>query len=215
MKTKAVTRDPERKVRTILKAARKEFAKSGFDGARVDTIAAKSKISKGLIYHHFTSKDVLFQAVLEQMYQELSEANKELYLEDFEPEEGIIRLAEHTYDYFAQNPDFITLVNTENLMRARHLKKSQAVGQTFEPLRKSLEQLLNRGADQGVFRKGVDPTEMYISIVALGYFFLSNRYTLGIVFDANLTDADAVEARRAHMIDVILGYLRNNDGMPR
>ena len=208
-KPKTVTRDPERKARMILKAARREFARAGFDGARVDAIAAKSKISKGLIYHHFQSKDILFQAVLEQLYVELSEVNKELYLEDFEPEAGVRRLIEHTYDYFAQNPEFITLVNAENLMKARHLKKSKAVGESFEPLRKSLERLLTRGVKESTFRSDADPTELYISIVGLGYFFLSNRYTLGVVFDANLTDAEAVQARRAHIIDVVLGYLRN------
>ncbi len=208
-KTKVVTRDPEKKTRMILKAARREFARAGFDGARVDTIAEKSKISKGLIYHHFRSKDVLFQAVLEQLYVELSEVNKELYLEDFEPEAGVQRLTEHTYDYFARQPEFITLVNTENLMKAQHLKKSKAVGESFEPLRKSLADLLSRGANQGIFRSDVDPTDLYISIVGLGYFFLSNRHTLGIVFDTNLNSADAVKSRRAHIIDVILGYLRN------
>ena len=151
----------------------------------------------------------MFQAVLEQLYVELSEVNKELYLEDFEPVAGVRRLAEHTYDYFAQHPEFITLVNTENLMKARHLKKTKAVEESFEPLRRSLEDLLSRGADQGIFRSDVDPTELYISIVGLGYFFLSNRHTLSVVFDANLNRAEAVEARRAHIIDVILGYLCN------
>ena len=121
-----------------MKAARKEFAKAGYDGARVDIIASKSKLSKGLIYHHFQSKDGLFQAVLEQLYAELSEANKELYLEDFEPVEGVQRLIEHTYDYFVKNPEFITLVNTENLLKAQHLKKSKLVGKSFELLRNSL-----------------------------------------------------------------------------
>ncbi len=156
----------------------------------------------------------MFQAVLEQLYVELSEVNKELYLEDFEPVAGVLRLTEHTYDYFAQNPEFITLVNTENLMKAKHLKKSKAVGESFEPLRKSLEQLLVRGAEHGIFRSNVDPTDLYITIVGLGYFFLSNRYTLGVVFDANLTGADAVAARRAHIIEVVLGFLRNTSEDP-
>ncbi|MDA7963656.1 TetR/AcrR family transcriptional regulator [Ruegeria sp.] len=205
-------RDPEKKSRDILKAARKEFATAGFDGARVDKIAAKSKFSKGLIYHHFQSKDELFRSVLEQLYQELSEENAELYLDDFEPEEGVVRLIEHTFDYFAKNPDFITLVNNENLMKAQHLKKSENVRKSFEPLRESLATLLKQGAEQGDFRGDVDSTELYISIVALGYFYLSNMSTLSVVFDKPLGGPDSVAVRKQHITDVILGYLKNKEG---
>lgn len=207
-KTRKVTRDPVKKSRIILKAARKEFSKAGYAGARVDRIAAYSKLSKGLIYHHFQSKDGLFQAVLEQLYAELGEANKDLYLENFEPEAGVRRLIDHTFEFFVKTPEFITLVNAENLLKAQHLKKSELVGKTFEPLRKSLEALLRRGDEQGVFRSDVDATELYISIVGLGYFFLANKFTLSIVFDTNLTHADATQARREHIPEVILGYLR-------
>jgi len=207
-----LTRDPEKKSRMILKAARKEFAKSGYDGARVDKIAATSKLSKGLIYHHFQSKDFLFQAVLEQLYEELSEENKALYLEDFEPETGVQRLIEHTFDYFVKNPEFIVLVNTENLLKAQHLKKSDLVGKTFEPLRSSLEGLLLKGAEQGVFRSNVNSTELYISIVGLGYFYLSKMHTLGVVFETSLTSPDAISARKAHITELVMGYLRNTSG---
>lgn len=207
--SRQITRDPEKKIGMILKAARREFARAGYDGARVDKIAAKSKLSKGSIYHHFESKDFLFQAVLEQLYEELGEANKELYLEEFSPEEGVNRLIEHTFDYFVKNPEFIVLVNTENLLKAQHLKKSYRVGRTFEPLRSSLDILLKKGNSEGVFRPNVDSTELYISIVGLGYFYLSNMYTLGVVFDTNLTKQEAIEARKAHISEVIMGYLRN------
>ena len=204
-----VTRDPEKKTRMILKAARKEFAKTGYDGARVDKIAAASKLSKGLIYHHFKSKDYLFQAVLEQMYKELSEENEVLYLEEFEPEAGVKRLIEHTFDYFVKNPEFIAVVNAENLLKGRHVKKSSFVGKSFEPLRLSLTKLLEKGAEQGIFRPGVNSTELYISIVGLGYFYLSNSHTLGVVFEANLTNSDAIAARKIHITELVIGYLRS------
>lgn len=203
------TRDPDKKAKLILKAARKEFSKVGFDGARVDKIAVTAKFSKGLIYHHFQSKDRLFQAVLEQLYGELGEANKDLYLEEHEPEDGVRRLIEHTFDYFAANPEFITLVNTENLLKAKHIKKSDLVSKTFAPLRSSLETLIERGVDQGTFRPGVDATELYISIVALGYFYLSNKFTLEVIFDADLTSLSAISNRRDHICELVLGYLRS------
>ena len=200
-------RDRERTERTILNAARVEFAKEGYAAARVDKVAQRAKLSKGMIYHYYGSKDALFIAVLEDIYQALSDANAELMLEDFEPVPGIKHLIDHTFSYFADHPEFIILVNSENAMRAQHLRKSQRIRKTFQPLSNKLRELLDRGVAQGVFRAGVDPTQLYISIVAAGYFFLSNRYTLGVVFDTDLFAQDALAERQNHIDELILGYL--------
>lgn len=204
-----VKRDIARTERSILKAARQEFAKSGYAGARVEKIGTRAKVSKGMIYHCFGSKDGLFVAVLEEMYQQLSESNEDLVVNDCEPVEGIERLIAHTFTYFAENPEFIILVNSENLMKGRHLKKSKAMKDMFRPVHDKLDYLLKMGSDQGLFRKDVDTTQFYISIVALGYFFLSNRYTLGVVFDSDLFATDILKDRLNHIQDIVLGYLSN------
>jgi AcrR family transcriptional regulator len=202
-------RDPEQTVKRIVAAARAEFARSGYDGARMDRVSEMSGMSKGLLYHHFGSKENLFVAVLEDIYQELRSQNDELILEDVEPEVGIRNLIEHTFRYFAEHPDFIVLVNSENSMKADHLKRTTAVGRMFGPLAQRLRELIDRGADQGIFRRDVDAIELYVSIVGLGYFFLANRWTLSVVFDRDLLGECEEERRLAHITEVILGYLRH------
>jgi AcrR family transcriptional regulator len=208
-------RDPERTIRTIIEAARQEFAEHGYDGARTDRIAALTGMSKGVLYHHYNSKDDLFVAVLEDIYQELRSQNEALVLDVFEPEEGIRQLIAHTYNYFATHPEFIVLVNSENLMKAAHLEKSESVRSMFAPLSTRLGELIDRGQEQGIFRRDVDIVELYISIVGLGYFFLANRWTLSVVFNRNLLADGAEDLRLAHIIDVVLGYLRNVDAAGR
>lgn len=202
-------RDPEQTLKKIVAAAREEFAKSGFDGARTDRIAELSGMSKGLLYHHFGSKENLFIAVLEDIYQELRSQNEELILDDLEPEDGIRHLIEHTYRYFADHPDFIVLVNSENAMKAENLKRTSMVSQMFSPLTQRVQDLIDRGADQGIFRRDVDVVELYVSIVGLGYFFLANRWTLSVVFDRDLLAEGEEDRRLAHITEVILGYLRH------
>lgn len=204
-------RDPERTMRTVITAARVEFAEYGYDGARTDRIAAGTGMSKGVLYHYFRSKDELFVAVLEDIYQELRSQNEALVLDDFEPEAGIRELIAHTYDYFVTHPEFIVLVNAENLMKAVHLTKSESVHSMFAPLSTRLGELIRRGQDQGIFRQNVDIIELYVSIVGLGYFFLSNRWTLSVVFNRDLLDESAEDRRLAHMTDMVLGYLRHVD----
>lgn len=204
-------RDPEQTIKTIVAAAREEFAKSGYDGARMDRVSELSGVSKGLLYHHFGSKENLFIAILEDIYQELRSQNEQLILDDFEPEEGIRRLMEHTFRYFADHPDFIVLVNSENAMKAEHLKRTTAVEKMFTPLAQRLSELIDRGVRQGIFRSDVDVIDLYISIVGLGYFFLANRWTLSVVFHRDLLKDGEEDRRLAHATEVILGYLRHPD----
>ncbi len=209
--TQTAKRNPERTTRIIRRAALSEFSKVGYEAARVDRIAARSRLSKGLIYHYFGSKDELFLAVLEDLYGQLREENDELILEDVEPEEGIRRLISHTFDYFVAHPEFIVLVNSENIMRGQHVKKSDLIREMFKPLVSRLGELVDRGVAMGLFRDDVDITELYISIVALGYFPLSNRHSLGVVFGRDLVTDASIVGRKEHIQELILGYLRATD----
>jgi AcrR family transcriptional regulator len=62
-----VTRDADATRRRLLEAATEEFAQHGIAGARVDRIAAASTSNKAQIYHYFSSKDGLFDAVFTAM----------------------------------------------------------------------------------------------------------------------------------------------------
>jgi TetR/AcrR family transcriptional regulator len=207
VEAKELKRDRVRTEHAILKAARSDFAVAGYEGARVDHVAVKSGMSKGLIYHYFGSKSALFLAVSEDIYSELRMENEQLVLDTFEPVEGIRRLIDHTFNYFIDHPEFIVLVHSENIMKAEHLKKSDKIPSLFNPVSSKIRKLINRGAEIGVFRDDVDVTQLYISIVGLGYFFLSNRHSLGVVFDVDLFSGDALSVRQEHIEDMILRYL--------
>jgi hypothetical protein len=75
------------------------------------------------------------------------------------------------------------------------------------PVIETLGTLLRRGQREGVFRRGVDALQLYISIAALGYFFLSNSHTLSTVFGRSLFTAEERKARLQHMVAMVLGYL--------
>src|SRR5436309_2418163 len=80
------------------------------------------------------------------------------------------------------HPELISLINSENLHRARHLKSSKKVRQLHSPFVKLIADILARGVVNGVFRPGLDPVEVYITIAAVGYFYLSNNWTLSAIF---------------------------------
>ena len=201
-------RDPERSRAAILAAATAEFARHGLGGARVDRIAARAGANKRMLYYYFGDKDALFRAVLEAAYAEIREAEQALKLLDSSPADAIAALVRFTFRYYIEHPEFITLLNSANLHRARHLKGSKRARALNSPLIALIEGILNRGVRDKVFRRGVDPVQLYISIAALGYFYLGNAHTLSAIFRRNLSAKRALEHRAAHMVDVVLGYLR-------
>ncbi|MBA4267274.1 MAG: TetR family transcriptional regulator [Comamonadaceae bacterium] len=200
-------RDADRSQNAILLAARDEFAEHGLGGARVDRIAERAGLNKRLIYYYFADKETLFQAVLEQAYRHIREKERELNLLGLKPAMALRRLVEFTWTYYLENPEFLTLLNSANLHRARHLQQSERARQLNSPLIATLGEVLERGRLDGSFRGGVDPLQLYVSIAGLSYFYLSNNYTLSAIFGRDLMTPKAHAERLSHMCDVILGYV--------
>ena len=200
-------RDPERNQGRILAAAQDEFSRHGLGGARVDRIAARAGANKRMLYYYFGNKDDLFLAVLEENYRRIRNAERALRLTDLDPRGAMRRLVEFTWRYYLGHPEFLTLLNSENLHRARHVKRSRHIIAMHSPFIAMIREVLARGARAGEFRRGVDPVQLYISIAGLGYFYLGNRHTLSAIFDRDLLSARHKTERLKHMTDVVLGYL--------
>lgn len=201
-------RDPVATRNKLLTAARLEFAKHGFAGARVDEIAARAGVNKQLVYHYFGDKDALYLAVLEWVYADIREQERQLNLEGLPPEKAIRKLIEASFDYLATHPDFIVLLNDENRGGARHVRGSTRLEAMHSPLVRSVSHILHEGVRSGVFRKGIDPIQLYISIAGLSYFYLSNTPTLSAIFGRDLSSRAARRARRRHVADLVLHSLR-------
>lgn len=203
-------RDAGQTRKRILDAATAEFARKGLGGARVDAIAARAKSNKRMIYHYFGSKEGLFTAVLESAYLGIRAAEQRLKLEELPPEEAIARLVRFTWTYYLAHPEFLTLVNSENLHRARHLKTSEAIRQSSGQLVAMVGRILDRGVQAGVFRPGVDPVQLNITIAAIGYYYFTNRFTGAIVYERDYMAPEHLEARLAFNLDTILRLLKKD-----
>ncbi|MEZ5783778.1 MAG: TetR/AcrR family transcriptional regulator [Rhizobiaceae bacterium] len=201
------TRDAVATRARILKAAEKEYAKKGLKGTRIDAIAKNARCNKALIYHYFGSKENLFSAVLETTYEKIRDAERKLDLAHRSPQEAMKELIGFSFDYVSQHPEFISLINDENMHGGVHVAHSSRARDLNSPLVALIEEILARGQAEGVFRKGVDPVQLYISIASICYFFIANRHTLSAIFALPMTP-EVLEMRRRHVIEVILGYLR-------
>jgi len=201
-------RDSAKTKAEILVAGRAEFAERGFEGARVDAIAALAGANKRLLYHYYGNKEDLYRAVLLDAYQEIRRGERALSLDQFGPVEAMDRLVRFTFRHFLANPWFPRLLNTENIENARFLKTMPDIQALHSPLVGQITTIVERGADAGVFRRDVDPVQLYISIAALGFFYVSNMATLSAIFARDLAAIDMVQEREAQAVQMVLDYLR-------
>lgn len=196
-------RDPEATKADILASARVEFAKAGLGGARVDKIAEQSGANKRMIYHYFEGKESLFAAVVEDAYAAIRGREQQLHLDEIEPLEAIERLVRFTWDYYLEMPEFITLVNSENLHQARHITGNKLLRKLQKAYVENVAGILKRGEEAGVFRPGIDAVQLCITIAAIGFYYLNNRHTGGVLFGFSFMTKDALAKRLAFNLDTI------------
>lgn len=192
----------------ILDAAVAEFAEQGFAGARVDAIALRAGINKRMLYAYVGNKKALWLAALERVYEAKRQEERTLNLQRLPPAEAMQVLIRFNFRYHTDHPEFLAMLNDENLQRGQNLRESERVTKLYSPLLTLISEVLARGQEEGVFRRNVDPMQLYISMVGLGYFFCSNQHTLSAIFDRALDSAEEILTREQHIVDVILGFLR-------
>jgi TetR/AcrR family transcriptional regulator len=202
------SRDPERTRANILAAATVEFSARGFTGAGIDAIASGSGANRRMIYYYFKSKRRLWLAVLEAAYEKARTAELRLNLDTLAPEAAMRALVTFTFNSFVGDRTFINLLNSENLHQARHLKESERVREMHSPLIGMIQTILDRGAEAGLFRGGIDPAQLWISIAGVSYFYFSNIFTLSVILSRDLQGKAEIETRRSHVADLILQSIR-------
>ena len=210
---KPQVRDPEATKLRILAAATQEFAKFGLGGARVDHIAARAKSNKRMLYHYFGNKEDLFTRTLEDAYGAFRTAEAALELEKDDPVTALQRLMRFTFDYYLANPEFITLVNSENLHKARHIKGSTAMDAMNKTFVSRMKYLLTKGADAGVYLPGLDAVQILITVSGLGFHYLTNRYTGAIVYGRDLQSPEALRDRTKFNVEAILRIVCRPDAL--
>jgi TetR/AcrR family transcriptional regulator len=197
----------------ILKAAVAEFAEHGFSGARMDAIAQRSESNMRMLYHYYGSKEDLYLVVLEQVYADIRRQEGMLNLDKLAPEQAMLKLFDFTYSYFGDHPEVVSLWSGENMLRGRFLSKSNRAAELTSPLLAAIEETLKRGEEEQLFRPNIDPLQLYVSMVALSYFHLSNAYTLSAIFRSNLHSKKWKVERRRHATDLLMSYLRPNSAI--
>jgi AcrR family transcriptional regulator len=198
---------PEANRARILTAAIAEFASRGFKGASMDAIAARTSTTRALINYYFGSKERLYLAVLERVYTEIREAERQLELDHLPPMEAMRRIVDFTFDYYVEHEHFVRLVVAENQARGRHMKRFPSLRMLNRPIVDMLGSVIARGQAERMFRRDVEAVDVHMAIAALGMFNVTNQYTFGTLFSRDMGGKGDVARRRGMVSDIVLTWL--------
>ena len=187
----------------ILRAATKVFARHGFAGGRIEQISKAAKSYDRMIYYYFGSKEGLFIAVIEETYRRFNEAEQGLVLDTTQPLAALDAMIRFVWSYYQKNPEFITLLNSENLLRGKHIAKSARAKDYSSPALAITDSVLQAGIAQGLFRPALNARDLYLMIASMAYFYLSNRFTLSSFLGENLEAPAALAHWEAFVIDAV------------
>ncbi|MEU6369641.1 TetR/AcrR family transcriptional regulator [Streptomyces sp. NPDC046931] len=201
------TRDAARTKAEILDVATREFARAGYDGARVDEIAARTRSTKRMIYYYFGGKEQLFAAVLKRAYAVIRQAGQELDVDHLDPVAAVRRLAEATFDHYEAHPDVIRLVGIETIHDTGHLVAPEELGTTGSPALEVTGRILAAGRASGLFTVDVDAVDLHALISSFCFFRVAHRHTFGALSGRDLAAADQRAHYRRMLGDMVIAYL--------
>lgn len=201
--------DPEGLKKRILASALPLFAEFGLTGARMEQIATNAQTTKRMVVYHFINKEQLYVAVLHRVYQEMRQHETGLNLATLTPSRAIARLAEASFDYHINHPDFIRLVCCENLMGGRYISQSETIKALNHSALEVLNTVLDRGKQSGEFNPSLDAVDVHRLISSICTHNVANRYTFHTLFGADESEQQTIARNRQLVVDATLGYVRS------
>lgn len=208
--TKADSRlnDAEETRNNILEIAAREFADKGLSGARIDEIAEKTNSSKRMIYYYFGGKEELYRAVLERSYGQIRAREDDANFETLPADKALIAHIEHTFDYHVNHPEFVRLVMNENIHHGAHIGHVEGLKERNKSVIASLKAIIDKGVADGMFKSGIDPVDLHMSVSALCFYNVSNRYTFAANFGVDMSSPESLKKRRAQITEIVLAWVR-------
>lgn len=181
----------------VLAEAIRCFADDGYDGTSLNDIAAGVGIKRQSLLHYFGSKDGLYREVFERMLSDwfvrLEEAinNNERGLRKVEYVLSV------SFDFFADNPDYIRLVRREALAGGAHLGIDLAA--VLRPYWDRSVRFFEREMDDGTFRRH-DTEQLLLTGYGAILSYFSDAPFLGGLLDVDPLSPEALRRRRDHIV---------------
>ncbi|HVN84492.1 MAG TPA: TetR family transcriptional regulator [Candidatus Binatia bacterium] len=185
---------------TILAAAEQIFAKAGLAGARIDAIAAAAGVNKALLYYYFKSKGGLYEAVMDDHFQEFNRQALAVLAAPGTARAVLLRYVSLYFDFISARQRYASLY--QQLMTARGRRLARLVRKYIVPRSAAFKKLLDRGVRAGEFRR-TDARHTTLSVVGLIVFYFSAAPVLQVLGHADAYSPANLKRRKQEVLDFI------------
>ncbi|ELY3084375.1 MULTISPECIES: TetR family transcriptional regulator [Klebsiella] len=193
----------------IFAAAITVFAEYGLPGARMEQIAIEAQTTKRMVVYYFKSKEQLYQAVLQHVYARIRETEQQLGLEHLPPVEALVQLVKWSVRYHATHADYMRVICMENMQRGKWLKGSEELKPLNRTALSIIEDILQRGQQQGIFQAGLQARDVHRLISSFSFYQVSNFYTFSSLYlDDPLPEIDDEEMVSHHCEIAVKAVIR-------
>ncbi len=198
------TRNSEATKNQILDAAEAEFAVTGLGAARTEAIAAKTGVTKAMIYYYFQNKEELYRAVLERCFTEALGMMEQLQLDCVTPDLALVRLLEQLLCCMSENPRIGCILTLEAIQN----KGKYYPIQFGDLLYGTIIQILDQGIELGVFRQ-LDPRHTAVNIVGTCAFYFTAQENLKHLWQGKrMLGKEQLQCHTQEAIDLIMAGVR-------
>lgn len=163
MTTVRKIRDADESRQRVWNAAAQAFAAHGFEGAKVDAIAADAGVNKAMLYYHFADKLTLYRDILRDMFAAVASAVAEVRATGGTPETQLRAYVHALARAAAERPHFPAIWLREIADDGRHLDAS--IFAELHAVLGHLGAILAEGAKTGKWRE-VNPFLVQAGIAA-------------------------------------------------
>jgi AcrR family transcriptional regulator len=192
----------------LFRAAVAEFSEQGFEGARVDRIAAAAGVNKAMLYYHFTNKQTLYQDVIRDMARAIGTRAQAIARAPGSAQARLDAWVEAVVEEAAARPWFPPIMLRELASGAAHLD-AETFG-LLNGVHASMREVIADGQRRGEFRDA-DPLLTYFTIMpSILIFFARERVRTRARVSVPMTARRSRQQFVMHMQASIRGMLRKD-----
>jgi TetR/AcrR family transcriptional regulator len=185
----------------VLQTAQALFAERGYRATSLRDIAKRIGIKAPSLLHHFPSKQQLYTAVLDRMFETIEERANAIAWGRESPQERMRQAVSDAIDFIASRPDFVRIMWKE--MADESGVGRPVLKRRLPPLFSIALNFIFRGQREGAFRPEVDPQHFMWSLnsITLGYFTTAAQVRR--LWNVNLLEPTMIERRKREVIDMV------------
>jgi AcrR family transcriptional regulator len=190
----------------ILEAALEAFAENGFDGSKTRDIAARARVTLGLVQYYYGSKLDLWKAAVDHAFGEMAAGLEALVAgpEPADERERLARLIRAHVTFVSRHPEFARMMHEEGKRRGPRMR--WLVDRHVKPLHARIHTLIERAQQQGVLPLSIEPLHFVYALVGAVDLIFHQAEECKRVTGVDPTDPAVAEAHAAAVEHLFLAH---------